>query len=591
MERAPNNQINSAEVKAALARLVESSAFKGSPQLVKFIQYVVDASLNGKAETIKSYAIGVDVLGRSEDFNPQIDPIVRVEARRLRQALQSYYTGPGAEEPIRIEIPLGSYVPVFRQRSLSQNNSHEKFHAGPPKLWRRFSKKSIGIFCALLAINCIIFAALYLPFDRPDNAETLSPLNDVRPYEIPNFPKSGMPTLYVDPIHLFVTDSNDSRMNADLRRDLLDVFSRFDAVNISPIPHERMASNIIRASHDHHMETQFFLTTAITNGASGLVEVSFQLLDADSNELIWSKDFKVNRAVLERGEGEMTIAATAGAELLGPYGVISTHESHKMADGTALDPRYVCILDTFDAFRSFENSKLAKARGCLEALTGPGDNFAAGLPYLAAVYNRMYLFGDDVAAGNQATIDLALDTARRGAELSPSSARAYQSLLVALFNHKDVKEAFEAGRRAFDLNPYDPSILWEYGGRLILNGDIDHGLAIMRKGYRNGTTLPAMYHYFMFLGHYFKGNFSEASEHADQLPETYAFRYLAQTLIAVAYKNNILARKNYDHLSRMQPRFAKDPRAWLTRFFTDQSLVDRIVSALSDAELVTSGVK
>ncbi len=120
-----------------------------------------------------------------------------------------------------------------------------------------------------------------------------------------------------------------------------------------------------------------------------------------------------------------------------------------------------------------------------------------------------------------------------------------------------------------------------------MNGDIDHGLAIMQKGYANEPVHPAMYHYFMFLAYYFKGNLVEARHHADQLPATYPLRYFAQTLMAIANKNGALARESYDHLSHLQPRFAKDPRGWLTMFFTDQTLIDRIMTEFTNAKLVT----
>ncbi|OJY38096.1 MAG: hypothetical protein BGP06_16780 [Rhizobiales bacterium 65-9] len=63
--------------------------------MTNFLQYVVEETLEGRGRSLKGYAIAVEALGRSDDFDPQFDPIVRVEARRLRQALRSYYEGPG----------------------------------------------------------------------------------------------------------------------------------------------------------------------------------------------------------------------------------------------------------------------------------------------------------------------------------------------------------------------------------------------------------------------------------------------------------------------------------------------------------------
>jgi hypothetical protein len=117
------------EIRAAVAHIVVSSPFRRSPQLVAFLRFVVESALNGKAEYIKSYTIGVEALGRGECFDPQVDPIVRVEAARIRKALASYFAREGAGFPVTIEIPLGSYVPVFR---------HRKYH------------RSIAIFIAIL---------------------------------------------------------------------------------------------------------------------------------------------------------------------------------------------------------------------------------------------------------------------------------------------------------------------------------------------------------------------------------------------------------------------------------------------------------
>jgi hypothetical protein len=101
------------EIRAAVERVVTSPGFRRSPQLVAFLRFVVESVLGGKAGRIKSYTIGIEALRRGQGFDPQIDPIVRVEAGRLRRALASYYAGEGARRSVTIEIPLGSYVPTF----------------------------------------------------------------------------------------------------------------------------------------------------------------------------------------------------------------------------------------------------------------------------------------------------------------------------------------------------------------------------------------------------------------------------------------------------------------------------------------------
>ena len=103
------------EIRGAVDRIAGSEAFRGCAQLVAFLRYVVEATLRGAQDRIKGYTIAVEALGRGDDFNPQDDPIVRVEAMRLRRALQRYYANGGGADAIQIVMPVGSYVPEFRR--------------------------------------------------------------------------------------------------------------------------------------------------------------------------------------------------------------------------------------------------------------------------------------------------------------------------------------------------------------------------------------------------------------------------------------------------------------------------------------------
>jgi hypothetical protein len=110
-------QPQQADIRAALDRVVTSAHLSKSPQLGNFLRFVVDETLAGRAERIKAYTIAADAFGRDASFDPQNDPIVRVEAGRLRRALDHYYTDGGSYDPVVIELPRGHYVPVFRINS------------------------------------------------------------------------------------------------------------------------------------------------------------------------------------------------------------------------------------------------------------------------------------------------------------------------------------------------------------------------------------------------------------------------------------------------------------------------------------------
>jgi TolB-like protein len=101
------------EVRDQLARILSSTAFANAGRLSRLLTYVVDRTLAGEGDQLKEYVLGTEVFDRAAQYDPRIDSIVRVEARRLRGKLDEYYQGPGAGDPVIISMPRGSYVPVF----------------------------------------------------------------------------------------------------------------------------------------------------------------------------------------------------------------------------------------------------------------------------------------------------------------------------------------------------------------------------------------------------------------------------------------------------------------------------------------------
>lgn len=104
-------------VSAQLERILAGPPLKSSPTLSRFLRYIVKETLAGRSDSIGEYSLGVGVFGRGQMFNRRLDPIVRVQARNLRARLAQYYAGPGADDPIVIDLPRRSYVPLFRSRT------------------------------------------------------------------------------------------------------------------------------------------------------------------------------------------------------------------------------------------------------------------------------------------------------------------------------------------------------------------------------------------------------------------------------------------------------------------------------------------
>jgi TolB-like protein len=104
-------------VQRHLEKVVVSAEMCRSKKLCQFLRFTVEEVLRGHGSELKEYAIAVGVFKRGREFDPAADPIVRVQARRLRSKLARYYQSEGLGEPLRIEYPVGGYSPVFTRRS------------------------------------------------------------------------------------------------------------------------------------------------------------------------------------------------------------------------------------------------------------------------------------------------------------------------------------------------------------------------------------------------------------------------------------------------------------------------------------------
>jgi adenylate cyclase len=111
------------EVRAQLQRILDSPSFEASERRRRFLRYVMEEMLAGRAGRLKGYSIATAVFDRDDSFDPQTDPVVRLEARRLRRALEHYYLTAGRHDPIRIEIPKGGYVPICEWQGCASTSS------------------------------------------------------------------------------------------------------------------------------------------------------------------------------------------------------------------------------------------------------------------------------------------------------------------------------------------------------------------------------------------------------------------------------------------------------------------------------------
>jgi TolB-like protein len=109
--------LDAAKIRAQLDRILFSAPFAHAERLRQMLRFLVEETLGDRGSALKEYTIGLAVCGRSASFDPKIDPIVRVDANRLRARLNAYYERHGAADEVLITIPKGSYLPEFMVRS------------------------------------------------------------------------------------------------------------------------------------------------------------------------------------------------------------------------------------------------------------------------------------------------------------------------------------------------------------------------------------------------------------------------------------------------------------------------------------------
>src|SRR5947209_5005020 len=103
-------------VRKQLEKILSSSGFAGNERLSRFLRFVVERQLDGKADGLKESLVGIEVFGRTPGFDSRQDSVVRTEAAKLRSRLSRYYAAEGAADPVVIELPKGGYTPVFCPR-------------------------------------------------------------------------------------------------------------------------------------------------------------------------------------------------------------------------------------------------------------------------------------------------------------------------------------------------------------------------------------------------------------------------------------------------------------------------------------------
>jgi tetratricopeptide (TPR) repeat protein len=544
----------------ALERVLASDVFRNAPQLVKFLRFVVEETLKGRSLELKGYTIATQALGRPADFDPQIDPIVRVEAMRLRRALDTYYAGSGMYDQVRFDIPRGGYVPHFLIDYPVAAVPEPAYPAvdEPAQEHRRGRMIAAAIVLALL-LGTVLFAA-YFSADGTARRQTAA-----------RSAPGALPTIILEPIivEAAVPEAFSKRR---FRLALSDALSRFDEVRIIDRRTNSVGAQPFGAENDVYSFSVF-----VAPFEEGDVEISMQLLRQASGRILWSHRFMHRSDAVERD-----LASKVAALVAQPSGILFAELRSR---GNAAPP-IQCLLRAFDQWAAPSRAGHAQALSCLERLAVTHPNLSVGRARLSLAYLDGHRAGYD--RGEDA-LARALYAARHALRLNPQSARAHQALMAALVASGDTEAALEAGARATELNPNDGEILASFGAALVVAGDYAAGVEALRKARGIVSNLPPRYEFIDFLARQMQGE----GETGARIPALAGDRNHAPGLldraIAAADAGNALLAAEFVHaLGIIEPELIDDPKRALERRGMNAKIVERLVQEFKDAQLDVS---
>ena len=563
-------------IRAGLDRVLVSDAFRAAPQLSAFLSFVVERTVEGRAAELKGYTIAVEGLGRPADFNPQLDPIVRVEAGRLRRALAQYYAGDGRGDPVQISMPVGGYVPVFTWFGGEGNRVATEFTDEAPEPDRRTARRWTHLTLAALALGLLALGWWYLgPAREPIRPAAVKPAASEQAAGARSDALAGPSLLRV--AIAIPNRPSDPRLADVLRRFsalLVDAMARFDdLVTIKTLPPEAVLSDEV----DYLLEID-------AQGTDGEAEGLGRLRSVRDGRIVWTaSSSRTSLAALQEGDlAEM--ARRLATRLTEPFGIIPAD-----ARQSAPSPAIRCILKAFDARRVMLPELHQAARLCLAQLVEQDPGFYPGWAHLTIITlgehgTAAAPQGDGPHSDTDASrppLDRSLAAALTAIRLAPSGARAYQAMMKVLLLRGATDEAIQMGREAQARNPYDPDILADVGALYVRLDRPLEGLPLLERATSLSVAHSPRYDFYAFLGAYLIGAGKASESHAAMLAtDTSQLSLLGQALKAAADNDPEKQAKAIAQLIEKAPLFGQDPRAFLQRRAFAPSVIDKILSAL-----------
>jgi len=502
-------------VRAALERVLGSPDLCTSPRLGAFLRYVVGRTLEGRADQIKGYTIAVEALGRPPSFDPQADPIVRVEATRLRRALQNYYNTVGLADPVLIHIPKGGYVPQFQVRTVraaatapappavlpeperrAGDAASQELGSPPPVVSRpRFGRLRwaaaaavAGVLLAGVAARLIEDVELPGPFqglggERPSMADRVR--------------------LPIVEVGMFETADGRGPARGDLRsieERLRDSFALFDFVEVRDGAGD--AAALARECNGRRPRSVFSVGGYAEAREDGLYTLLVHLTDRCQGLIVWSHAIEgLKPAAL--GD-EQRVVREVAATLLEGYGVVPVR-ARSQALAHAPGSGFACIAETFSVLRNDGTAAATTPRSCLATLVDRDGEFALGHAVRAAALLDEAMRGTQLPLAPDQAQEM-LREAELAADLAPTSAYAARTLALVQRFLGESEAAVASAERARQLNPLDHDIAATVGTVLIGAGRVEEGEVLLLSARAAGAPRAPLQDAYLAIAAFLRGD-------------------------------------------------------------------------------------
>ena len=522
---------------AQLERILASSEFSGRKQLSQFLRYVVEQTLSGQSNRIKQYTVGVEALGYGSDFDPHTNPTVRIEARRLRRALDMYYYGQGIGDPIRIDMPKGGYIPVFTE-------NHTALQASDLS-------------------NC------------PAPAVT-SPQHGT--------PKPAIAVIMFDCLN---TKNEFDFLATGLTEEIMIALTRFpDFIVIGPLSRDLIQQKLL---DERAIGTKYgvrFVLDGTIRVQGEMFRLTVRLTDASSGRQLWGnvEDGKLRANTIVAFEE--SLVGQVVATIADSYGIVPrTLTNEALVRKTGSMDAYEAILLYYHYFRVFSDKSFAEAMTALEKALAVHPENALATAALSDLVASAYMFGYDDA---ESTLARAEVLARKATALDPNCQVARWSMAFIYFLNFERSLFLNEAEHALRLNPNNAHFVAVLALHFAMVGEGDRAAKLIEKAMRLNPHHPGWYHMIDFMICYRRGDYNRALIEARLFNSPDIFwDPLIRAAVLGQLDRRVDARKAVGELLALIPDFKRRGADLIRRLTYLDEHVDMLLEGLRKAGLET----